>query len=85
MIVQVQQRDTLSSIAAEYHTTVDRIRQQNRLSDDTVWVGMRLLVDGYVLRCLTPDQTLEMLCNELCVPISCATLLADGRTIKICV
>ncbi|MBC7225190.1 MAG: LysM peptidoglycan-binding domain-containing protein, partial [Anaerolineae bacterium] len=42
----VQAGDTLFSIAVQYGTTVEAIRQANNLTSDTIYVGQRLVIPG---------------------------------------
>jgi LysM repeat protein len=44
MVVTVKARDTLSSLASKYHSTVARIMAANGLTDATVTIGQTLIV-----------------------------------------
>ena len=48
MVVFVSEQDSLESIAAYYHTTVEQICKDNALSSRHIFVGMGLLVHGYI-------------------------------------
>ncbi len=45
-VYTVQKGDTLTSIAAQFHTTIAELKQKNKLTKDTIYVGQKLLIDG---------------------------------------
>lgn len=44
----VQKGDTLTSIANKFHTTVASLKQNNKLTKDTIYVGQKLYVNGTI-------------------------------------
>ncbi|WP_180953811.1 LysM peptidoglycan-binding domain-containing protein [Bacillus sp. M6-12] len=42
----IQKGDTLYKVANEYHVSVDKLKQANKLSSNTIYVGKKLVIPG---------------------------------------
>ncbi|MBQ4444557.1 MAG: LysM peptidoglycan-binding domain-containing protein [Clostridia bacterium] len=59
MIISVKKGENIASLAARYHTTVDRIAELNALEDAALYAGQRLWVEGYLMHTWAPYDTVE--------------------------
>ena len=83
MIVRLSSIDTIATVAAQYHTTVQALIDTNGLSTADVYEGMRLVVHGYVVLPLAPYGDLAAFCRAYCVDAAAATVSPDGRTVRV--
>jgi LysM repeat protein len=64
MVVRIERGDSLDSLASKYHTTKEKIVDDNQLQDACVHIGQRLLVEGYLVHLWLPSDSLQSVCAK---------------------